>query len=152
MAGLIISLLFLPLSYLSTLPTSSFSYCSHLLFSLQFSPYLFLCYFYHFFYLLLTISLFSPLARSTSSTDKSYNGNRRESSRSLRKRVSLTNLGLDLRGILENNSEDSIDQFNVRERDRGEIRVQVLLSFSFSFDFLSFFIYNCLCLCFCFFF
>ena len=65
-------------------------------------------------FLFITPLLFSTVLRSTSSTDKSYNGNRRESSKSLRKRVSLSNLGLDLKGILEN-SEDSHDpdNFNV---------------------------------------
>ena len=52
-------------------------------------------------------------ARSSASTDRSYTGNRKESSKSLRKRVSLSNLGLDLTGILENNSEDSDSGFDV---------------------------------------
>ena len=51
--------------------------------------------------------------RSSASTDRSYTGNRKESSKSLRKRVSLSNLGLDLTGILENNSEDSDSGFDV---------------------------------------
>ena len=70
--------------------------------------------------LLFLLPFFSTLLRSTSSTDKSYNGNRRESSRSLRKRVSLSNLGLDLKGILEN-SEDSNDQLNIYDDDDDEV-------------------------------